>query len=84
MRRFFLPFSLAAVMATPLLLGGCAVRARYYDADYHDYHRWNHNEEHYYVQWENDTHRSHRDFRDRDSREQQEYWDWRHHHEDHH
>ena len=84
MRRLILSLAIASAMATPLVIGGCAARVRYYDADYHDYHRWNHSEEVYYVQWERDTHRSHRDFRGRDQREQQEYWDWRHHHEDHH
>jgi hypothetical protein len=85
MRRLILSLAVAAAMTVPLAMGGCAVRARYYDADYHDYHTWNRGEEVYYVQWENETHRDHRDFRKRDKKEQQEYWDWRHHHEgDHH
>jgi hypothetical protein len=85
MRKLILSMAVAAALVTPIVMSGCAVRARYYDADHQDYHRWNHDEDRFYLQWESDTHREHRDFRDRDKHEQQEYWDWRHQHEnDHH
>ena len=65
------------------LLSGCAEHARYrvYDPDYHDYHRWDRGEQGYYVRWEDETHRRHEDFRRRDQREQEEYWEWRHRHD---
>jgi len=68
---------------------GCAVRGSYrvYDPEYHDYHRWNHSEVVYYQRWEVETHRRDEDFRRRSRDEQNEYWNWRHHHEgdrDHH
>jgi hypothetical protein len=80
MHRMILPIAIAAALLMPVAIGGCAVRARYYDPDYRDYHTWNHHEEGYYVRWERETHRDHRNFRDRDQIEQNEYWNWRHHH----
>lgn len=73
----------SAGLAAITLISGCAARAQYrvYDPDYHDYHRWNHSEETFYVRWENETHRQHREFRDRDRRDQDEYWRWRHDHD---
>jgi hypothetical protein len=52
--------------------------ARTYDPEYHDYHVWNNGEVVYYNRWETETHRDHREFRDRDDREKNEYWNWRH------
>ena len=74
---------LAAALASPLVNTGCAVRARYYDADHGDYHRWNHGEVVYYNHWEVDTHRDHRDFDKRSPDDQREYWKWRHDHDRH-
>jgi hypothetical protein len=83
MRRLILSLTAASILLTSVAMSGCAVRARYYDGDHDDYHHWSHNEESFYVQWEGETHRHHRDFKDRSSQEQQEYWNWRHDH-DHH
>jgi len=73
---------MAVGLFSPVLLGGCAARASYriYDPAYADYHVWDNNEGVYYQRWETQTHREHRDFRKRDSGEQQEYWKWRHAH----
>ena len=69
---------LAAAMATTVFTSGCSVHAGYYyDPYYHDYHRIN-GEVVYYNQWETDTHREHKELKDRDKNEQKEYWDWRH------
>jgi hypothetical protein len=90
MRKFWRGFCsmfVAAAFFGTLLISGCAVRGEYrvYDPEYHDYHRWNHTENDYYVRWEDETHRRHRDFRQRDQQEQDQYWQWRHQHEnDHH
>jgi hypothetical protein len=72
----------AAFLALPVLLGGCAdhAGARVYDPYYSDYHTWNHDEVVFYNRWEGETHRDHREFGDRSSAEQKEYWDWRHSH----
>jgi hypothetical protein len=63
-------------------LAGCASHSsrRYYDDDHHDYHGWNDQESGFYVRWETETHREHRDFQRRDADEQREYWNWRHNH----
>lgn len=65
-----------------LAISGCA--ARVYDPYYHDYHYWNHDEVVYYQQWEHDTHRDHKDFKSRSQDEQNEYWKWRHSHQNDH
>lgn len=72
---------LAMALVAPAITG-CAVHARVYDPYYHDYHYWP-AEQGYYVQWENESHRQHEDFKKRNKDEQKEYWDWRHSHEQH-
>lgn len=74
--------ALAAALLAPAITG-CAVHTRVYDPYYHDYHGWN-TESGYYVQWENDTHRHHEDFKKRDKDDQKQYWDWRHNHDHDH
>jgi hypothetical protein len=71
---------LAAVLAVPATVGGCAARVGYrtYDPYYNDYHTWDNNEVTFYTQWETNTHREHKDFRKRSADEQKEYWTWRH------
>lgn len=62
----------------------CIHRApHYYDAYYNDYHKWNDNEVDHYHAWANETHRDpNREFRSLPSDEQEEYWKWRHTHEE--
>jgi hypothetical protein len=72
------PLVLAAAVACPVLLTGCAAHVRYYDAGYSDYHVWDRNEVVYYSRWENEGHREHRDFNGRSDAEKKEYWSWRH------
>jgi hypothetical protein len=76
-------FLLVAAMAAVVPTVGCTVHAGYYDPYYHDYHPVN-GEVVYYNQWETETHREHRDLKQRNKDEQKEYWDWRHKHDDHH
>jgi hypothetical protein len=73
---------LAAALASPVVLAGCAEHTTYrvYDPYHNDYHRWDDHETAFYVQWEHESHRDHRDFDKRDANEQKEYWDWRHEH----
>jgi hypothetical protein len=79
----FWPTALLAMAITsgPVLLSGCYGQVRYYDTDYGVYHTWNRHEGVYYQQWENDTHRRHENFRDRNKQDQEEYWRWRHDHQ---
>lgn len=76
-------FVLAVALASPVVISGCAEHVRVYDAEYGDYHDWNHQEVVYYEQWERETHRDHRDFDRRSDQEKRDYWKWRHSHEDH-
>jgi hypothetical protein len=79
LKRQFSKLALAAAVALPVFIAGCAVHARVYDPYYHDYHGWN-GEVVYYNQWEHDTHRDHVDFGRRNDSDKKEYWDWRHNH----
>lgn len=82
MNRKLSRFLAAAVLSAWLLGVGCAASVRVYDPYYRDYHTWP-AENGYYVQWEHDTHRDHRDFDRRSDAERREYWDWRHRHDQH-
>jgi hypothetical protein len=74
-----------SLLTAPVAITGCAARGGYraYDPDDGSYHQWNHVEVSYYSQWENETHRRHKDYRKRDQDEQRQYWQWRKQHEDH-
>ena len=70
-------------MLLPAFTVGCAER-HYYRVDdpyYHDNHRWDPDEDRFYHQWEVETHREHREFRQRVPDEQKEYFTWRHGHD---
>jgi hypothetical protein len=81
--RSLSPLLLAAAIASPVMMTGCAAHVRVYDPYYHDYHAWN-GEVVYYNQWEVATHRQHMDFNKRNDADKKEYWDWRHSQGDHH
>lgn len=73
-------------LAAAMMFTACSSH-RYYRANdpyYHDTHRWDDREAGYYAQWERDTHRDHREYRDRKEDEQKEYWTWRHQHNNDH
>jgi hypothetical protein len=83
MRTFYRgAISLRMCAAFVVLAGiaGCGGHGYYrtYDPDYHDYHVWNNNEVVYYNRWETETHRDHKEFQDRDDKDKNEYWNWRH------
>ncbi|HVB86813.1 MAG TPA: hypothetical protein VNK23_09160 [Candidatus Dormibacteraeota bacterium] len=75
---------LASLLISPLAVIGCAAHAEYrtYDPDDGTYHYWNNGENTYYMQWETETHRHHRDYRKRNQNEQRQYWQWRQTHGD--
>ena len=80
--RPFISFLLAAALAAPVVVTGCAARVStgytFHDGYYNDDHVWDNNEVAFYGRWENETHRSHQDFRKRNADEQKEYFTWRH------
>ena len=78
--RCLCSLALTATLASIVVLTGCAAHASYrvYDPDHEDYHRWDDHETGFYVQWESETRREHRDFDKRDGDDQKQYWTWRH------
>ena len=66
----------AAALASPMR--GCAGDAVVYDPYAHYYHRWDHDDDRFYRQWEIGTNRGHMDFRRRSPGDQRAYWGWRH------
>jgi hypothetical protein len=77
-RRLSIALLMIAAISSPALLSGCTGHVRYYDAEYRDYHPWNHDEIVFYGRWETETHRNHVEFSNRPANEQAEYWHWRH------
>ena len=78
MARVWLPYLVGAAILVPLGTAGCAHEYRVYDDGHRDYHVWNRSEVTFYARWETETHRDHREFRDRKGDEQREYFEWRH------
>ena len=72
----------ALAFAVPAAVAGCATHS-VYDDEYRDYHRWDRNENVFYIRWEGETHRDHREFAKRSEPERRQYWKWRHHDSDH-
>lgn len=66
---------IAAVTSPLLAATGCAPHRQVYV--------WGPGEQTYYVQWEDENHRQHRDWNDRSDADHQAYWKWRKHHHDH-
>ena len=60
-------------------------RNRVYDRQYKDYHNWTPDEDNAYRQWYTNTYhdREYRDYRKLHRKEQNEYWRYRHEHQDH-
>jgi len=56
---------------------------RYYDRNHKDYHEWNDGEDRNYRIYLGERHRDYREFRLTTSRQQSDYWNWRHSHPDH-
>jgi hypothetical protein len=68
----------ATALVSASAMTGCASSGLYYDSHVRDYRRWNHGEDRYYLQWENQTHRGHVPFQRRSAGDQRAYWGWRH------
>jgi hypothetical protein len=72
--------AIVGVLFGPLLVTGCAVRARYYDSARGDYHQWGPAEREPYARWESENHRTHADYKKLKPGDRQGYWNWRHDH----
>lgn len=57
---------------------------RVYDAEHKDYHNWDRAEDDAYRHWLDGRHEAYVDYDHLDKKRQQEYWKWRHEHEDKH
>lgn len=56
---------------------------RVYDPYHKDYHNWDDREDHVYRQWLEERHVAYVDIDHLKKKEQREYWNWRHEHEEH-
>ena len=54
-----------------------------YDREHRDYHNWDDREDSTYRRWLDERHESYREFQRLKRREQRDYWNWRHNHEQH-
>lgn len=55
---------------------------RYQDKAHNDYHEWNSNEDQAYRRYLEEHHRKYHDFSRAKRHEQNDYWNWRHAHQD--
>jgi hypothetical protein len=55
---------------------------RYYDENARDYHVWNNREDQAYRNYLKERNREYREFSHANKRDQQDYWRWRHSHQD--
>lgn len=71
---------IASAIASPAVVAGC-----YHHHDDHydnrDSGRWSDSEGPYYARWEQETHRDHKEWSNRNGDEQREYWSWRQQHQ---
>jgi hypothetical protein len=56
---------------------------RMYDSVHRDYHNWNADEDRRYREYLNEHHQKYREFSRLKKKQQNEYWQWRHDHDDH-
>jgi hypothetical protein len=57
---------------------------RIYDKAHNDYHNWDSDEDRRYREYLSEKHREYRAFGELSAKDQRDYWNWRHAHEDHH
>jgi hypothetical protein len=93
-RKIWAVTVLATLGATPLLAGSAIAQdrndhaqrqeeQRMYDSAHKDYHNWNGDEDRRYREFTVERHRKYQDFSRLSKRRQNEYWQWRHEHDDH-
>ncbi|MGH9563394.1 MAG: hypothetical protein ACRD3S_18220 [Terracidiphilus sp.] len=85
MRRYHrLSFAFLLVPLLWVFMAGCSAEVGYrsYDPYYHDYHVWSDAEGPYYNAWIVDTGHRHVDYRHLGRHDREQYWRWRHDHND--
>jgi hypothetical protein len=87
MHRFLRKALLGAGLIAPVAMAPISLIAddhpkRYHDKDHNDDHEWNDREDRAYNKWLEEKHYAHRTFDKLKSKEQREYWKWRHEHPD--
>ena len=86
MRRFLSAFMLTAALAVPLttVLHADNDRddhpKRYYDADRHDWHEWNANEDRAWHHYWDEKHEAYVEWGHANKAQRRAYWQWRHEH----
>jgi hypothetical protein len=86
--RYLASLFLIAAIAAPLSLIAvpapqeASVQVRVYDKEHKDYHTWDDNENRSWVQYQTDNHKTQQDFSKANSKEQSQYWNFRHKHPD--
>ena len=56
---------------------------RVYDPYHKDYHNWDSREDQVYRRWMDERHESYVDYERLKRKQQRDYWNWRHSHEEH-
>jgi len=95
-RYLFSSLCLTAALAVPSAITCAAARQdnghqeehrnddkRVYDRNHKDYHNWDDNEDRSYRVYLGENHREYHPFLELKVKEQNAYWNWRHHHPDH-
>ena len=72
---------LGAALLVPVSLPAQEHRT-YHDERNKDEHHWDSHEDRAYRMWVKENHRKYRAFNRLRAEEQQNYWEWRHHHSD--
>jgi hypothetical protein len=75
---------LTAALAAPVAIMAAArpqeasVQVRVYDKNHKDYHNWDDNENRNWERFLTENHRNSHEFSKANTKEQSEYWNWRH------
>jgi hypothetical protein len=71
-------------LTAPLVMADDHDGKKYYDKRHKDYHQWNDDEQRSYVEFRTEKHIPDHSFDKAKSTERQQYWDWKHDHQDKH
>jgi hypothetical protein len=86
--RYFASLFLIGALAAPVAIMAAAVpqeasvQVRIYDKDHKDYHEWNDNENRAWNRYNTENHHKSYEFSKANSKQQSQYWNWRHSHPD--
>ena len=86
--RYIASLFLTAALAAPVSIMAVPVpqeardQNRVYDKDHKDYHNWDDNENRAWGQFLTENHKKSHEFSKAKTKEQSQYWNWRHAHPD--